>query len=161
MSRCVSLFAAFSELGLTAGYRDLQQVHFIHKLWGPRPLITTGGYDRDSGLKVAEETGQLVGYGSKFLANVRPVFFLSSRTSGGLTCVCPRVARPSVPHSREPAAQCARLRHVLRAPVGERLYGLSVLGGVPEVSGLGLKGPGCLFTYTHVEPGGRSRMERG
>ena len=35
-------------------------------------MITTGGYDRESGLKVAEETGQLVGYGSLFLANVRP-----------------------------------------------------------------------------------------
>ena len=34
-------------------------------------MITTGGYDPESGLRVAEETGQVVGYGSLFLANVR------------------------------------------------------------------------------------------
>ncbi len=33
-------------------------------------MITTGGYDRESGLKVAEETGQLIGYGRAFLSNV-------------------------------------------------------------------------------------------
>ncbi|KAH9858653.1 NADH:flavin oxidoreductase/NADH oxidase [Lenzites betulinus] len=43
--------------------------HFIHKIWAPRAMITTGGYDRESGLQVAEETGQLVGYGTAFLAN--------------------------------------------------------------------------------------------
>ncbi|KAH9851129.1 NADH:flavin oxidoreductase/NADH oxidase [Lenzites betulinus] len=42
---------------------------FIYKLWTPRPVITTGGYDRESGLKVAEETGQIIGYGRPFLAN--------------------------------------------------------------------------------------------
>ncbi|KAI0630870.1 NADH:flavin oxidoreductase/NADH oxidase [Trametes polyzona] len=46
-----------------------EDVHFIHKLWAPRPTITTGGYDRETGMKVAEETGQLVGYGRAFLAN--------------------------------------------------------------------------------------------
>lgn len=34
-------------------------------------MITTGGYDRESGLKLAEETGQIIGYGMLFLANVR------------------------------------------------------------------------------------------
>ena len=48
----------------------IQQTHFIHKLWAPHPVITTGAYNRESGLKVAEETGQLVGYGALFLANV-------------------------------------------------------------------------------------------
>ncbi|KAM5541251.1 hypothetical protein V8D89_005180 [Ganoderma adspersum] len=52
-----------------AGPEDESQTHFIHKLWAPRPVITTGGYDRESGLKVAEETGQVVGYGALFLAN--------------------------------------------------------------------------------------------
>ncbi|PIL29745.1 hypothetical protein GSI_08184 [Ganoderma sinense ZZ0214-1] len=51
------------------GPEDESQTHFIHKLWAPRPVITTGGYQRESGLKVAEETGQLIGYGSLFLAN--------------------------------------------------------------------------------------------
>ncbi|PIL29743.1 hypothetical protein GSI_08182 [Ganoderma sinense ZZ0214-1] len=49
--------------------KDDSQAHFIHKLWAPRPLITTGGYDRESGLKLAEETGQLIGYGVLFLAS--------------------------------------------------------------------------------------------
>ncbi|KAI0827754.1 NADH:flavin oxidoreductase/NADH oxidase [Trametes gibbosa] len=42
---------------------------FIYKLWTPRPVITTGGYDREAGLKIAEETGQIIGYGRAFLAN--------------------------------------------------------------------------------------------
>ncbi|KAI0665907.1 NADH:flavin oxidoreductase/NADH oxidase [Trametes maxima] len=42
---------------------------FIHKLWKPRPLITTGGYTRDDALKIAEETGQIIGFGLAFLAN--------------------------------------------------------------------------------------------
>ncbi len=49
----------------------MQQADFIHKLWAPRPLITCGGYDRESGLKVAEETGQIIGYARAFTANVR------------------------------------------------------------------------------------------
>ena len=47
----------------------IQTVDFIHKLWAPRPLITTGGYTRESGLRTAE-TGQIIGYGAAFLANV-------------------------------------------------------------------------------------------
>ena len=39
-------------------------------MWAPRATITTGGYDRESGLRVADETDQLVGYGRAFLANV-------------------------------------------------------------------------------------------
>ena len=42
---------------------------FIHKLWAPRPLITTGGFTREMALKTAE-TGQIVGFGQLFLANV-------------------------------------------------------------------------------------------
>ncbi|PIL29744.1 hypothetical protein GSI_08183 [Ganoderma sinense ZZ0214-1] len=51
------------------GPEDESQTHFIHRLWAPRPVITTGGYNRESALEVAEETGQLVGYGPLFLAN--------------------------------------------------------------------------------------------
>ena len=51
-----------------------QDADFIYKLWHPRPVITTGGYDRESGLKVAEETGQIIGYGRPFLANVSTTF---------------------------------------------------------------------------------------
>ncbi|TBU61591.1 NADH:flavin oxidoreductase/NADH oxidase [Dichomitus squalens] len=51
------------------GPKDESQVDFIHKIWAPGAVITTGGYDRESGIKAAEETGQLIGYGTKFLAN--------------------------------------------------------------------------------------------
>lgn len=43
---------------------------FIYKLWNPRRLIVTGALDRESGIKLAEETGQLVGFGRTWLANV-------------------------------------------------------------------------------------------
>ena len=33
-------------------------------------MITTGGYTLESALKVAEETGQLIGFGTAFLSNV-------------------------------------------------------------------------------------------
>ncbi|KAI0641155.1 hypothetical protein C8Q79DRAFT_920257, partial [Trametes meyenii] len=46
-----------------------QDEDFNYKLWTPRPVITTGGYDRASALKFAEETGQLIGFGRPFLAN--------------------------------------------------------------------------------------------
>ncbi|KAI0744235.1 NADH:flavin oxidoreductase/NADH oxidase [Daedaleopsis nitida] len=51
------------------GPKDPAQSDFIHKIWAPGAVITTGGYDRESGLKVAEETGQIIGYGRAFTAN--------------------------------------------------------------------------------------------
>ncbi|KAM5537390.1 hypothetical protein V8D89_008909 [Ganoderma adspersum] len=49
--------------------KEKSQSDFIYKLWAPRRIIATGGYDRESGLETAEATGQLVGYGRAFLAN--------------------------------------------------------------------------------------------
>ncbi|TFK92882.1 NADH:flavin oxidoreductase/NADH oxidase [Polyporus arcularius HHB13444] len=49
---------------------------FIYKLWSPRMVITTGGYERDSAIKVAEETNQLIGFGRAFLANPDLVYRL-------------------------------------------------------------------------------------
>ena len=75
-----------------------QEEEFVYKLWAPRPLITTGGYDRDSGLKLAEETSQLIGYGALFIANV-------SRSVSPAVCYVylnPFEARPPFPPSREP-----------------------------------------------------------
>ncbi|KAI0630096.1 NADH:flavin oxidoreductase/NADH oxidase [Trametes polyzona] len=46
-----------------------EDVHFINKIWAPHRAITTGGYDRETALKTAEETGQLIGFGQAFLAN--------------------------------------------------------------------------------------------
>ena len=52
------------------GFDNPADEDFLCQIWAPRPLITTGGYDRESGLKVAEETGQIIGYGRAFTANV-------------------------------------------------------------------------------------------
>ncbi|KAI0779343.1 NADH:flavin oxidoreductase/NADH oxidase [Fomes fomentarius] len=51
------------------GPKDESTAEFIYKIWAPRPVITTGGYTRETGLRKAEETGQLIGYGRDFLAN--------------------------------------------------------------------------------------------
>ena len=48
----------------------MQTVDFIHKIWAPRPLITCGGYTRETGIKTAEETGQIIAYGIPFITNV-------------------------------------------------------------------------------------------
>ncbi|KAH9940723.1 NADH:flavin oxidoreductase/NADH oxidase [Epithele typhae] len=57
----------------TQRHRELtarvQQLSFVRDLWSPRPLVSTGGYDRTGGVKTAEETGQLIGYGRPFVAN--------------------------------------------------------------------------------------------
>ena len=53
-------------------------------------MITTGGYDRASGIKTAEETGQLIGYGQAFIANVSASTHQSIRVE--LTCVTPGLA---------------------------------------------------------------------
>ncbi|KAI0642049.1 NADH:flavin oxidoreductase/NADH oxidase [Trametes meyenii] len=63
------LHSVTSKVMLSKGPEDPKDEDFIDKLWAPRPVITTGGYDRASAIKVAEETGQLVGFGSSFLAN--------------------------------------------------------------------------------------------
>ena len=43
----------------------------MDRLWAPGTVITTGGFTRESGLKTAEETGRIIGYGVLFTANVR------------------------------------------------------------------------------------------
>ncbi|CDO72487.1 hypothetical protein BN946_scf184980.g28 [Trametes cinnabarina] len=51
------------------GPADPADADFIYEHWAPRPVISTGGYDRESGIKTAEQTGQIIGYGRPFLAN--------------------------------------------------------------------------------------------
>ncbi|KAI0636632.1 FMN-linked oxidoreductase [Trametes polyzona] len=42
---------------------------FIRDIWLPRPLISAGRYNRESAIKRAEETGELIAFGRHFLAN--------------------------------------------------------------------------------------------
>lgn len=43
---------------------------FIRALWSPKPLITAGGYERDTAIKVADEKGDLIGFSRYYVANV-------------------------------------------------------------------------------------------
>ena len=43
---------------------------FIRKIWGNRPLITAGGYDRRTALDVAENKGDIIAFSRAFIANV-------------------------------------------------------------------------------------------
>ncbi|KAJ7447182.1 hypothetical protein FB451DRAFT_1103529 [Mycena latifolia] len=42
---------------------------FIREIWGDRPLISAGGYTRETAIAVAEEKGDLVAFGRGYLAN--------------------------------------------------------------------------------------------
>ncbi|KAI0821524.1 putative NADPH2 dehydrogenase chain OYE2 [Irpex lacteus] len=42
---------------------------FIRSIWSPRPLISAGGYTRESGIRVADSKGDLIAYGRLFIAN--------------------------------------------------------------------------------------------
>ncbi|PBK85283.1 NADH:flavin oxidoreductase/NADH oxidase [Armillaria gallica] len=42
---------------------------FIRELWAPRPLISAGGYTRESAMKVADEKGELIAFGRYFISN--------------------------------------------------------------------------------------------
>jgi NADPH2 dehydrogenase len=43
---------------------------FLRNIWGSRPLISTGGYDREVAISTAKDKGGLVGFGRYFVANV-------------------------------------------------------------------------------------------
>ena len=49
---------------------EVSQSDFIHDLWAPRPLISSGAFDRKLGLEVAEKKGHLIAYGRPFISNV-------------------------------------------------------------------------------------------
>ncbi|KAI0702828.1 NADH:flavin oxidoreductase/NADH oxidase [Cerioporus squamosus] len=42
---------------------------FLRKLWLPRPFISAGRYTRESAIKRADETGELIAFGRRFIAN--------------------------------------------------------------------------------------------
>jgi NADPH2 dehydrogenase len=62
----------------TAGSDDVpseewrgQSNDFIRELWSPMPLVSAGGYTRDSAIEVADKhDNELVAFGRHFLANV-------------------------------------------------------------------------------------------
>ncbi|KAI0691499.1 FMN-linked oxidoreductase [Cytidiella melzeri] len=42
---------------------------FIRNIWSPRPLISTGGYNRELALEVAENNGGLIAFGRHYIPN--------------------------------------------------------------------------------------------
>jgi NADPH2 dehydrogenase len=43
---------------------------FIRDTWGDRPLITAGGYTRETAINVAEQKGDIIAFSRLFIANV-------------------------------------------------------------------------------------------
>jgi NADPH2 dehydrogenase len=56
--------------GVAEAGRDIDSNEGFYDLWAPKPLITAGGFTKETALKAAEE-GRLVAFGRYFIANVR------------------------------------------------------------------------------------------
>ena len=50
--------------------KEFETNDFIRKIWAPKPLISAGGYTRESGMETADEKGDLISYGRWFISNV-------------------------------------------------------------------------------------------
>ena len=73
---------------------------FLRGIWGSRPLIATGGFDREDAINTAEQRGGLIGFGRYFVANVRSPPFVAlpalvEEHPVALTSIF--IARPSPP----------------------------------------------------------------
>jgi NADPH2 dehydrogenase len=51
----------------------------FRKIWAAKPLITAGGFTRESAIKRADEEGDLIAFGRLFISNVR--FQINFRTT--------------------------------------------------------------------------------
>ncbi|KAJ7451334.1 hypothetical protein FB451DRAFT_1051437 [Mycena latifolia] len=52
-------------VAIKAGYSN----DFIRAIWGPRPLISAGGYTRETAIAAAEEKGDLIAFARLYVAN--------------------------------------------------------------------------------------------
>jgi NADPH2 dehydrogenase len=43
---------------------------FIREIWAPKPLISAGGYTRDSAIRIAERGNELAAMGRYYISNV-------------------------------------------------------------------------------------------
>ncbi len=59
------------EIGLTGMTTPSQSNDFLRTLWLPRPFVSAGRYTRESAIKRADETGELIAFGRRFISNVR------------------------------------------------------------------------------------------
>jgi NADPH2 dehydrogenase len=55
---------------------DTHSTEPLRKIWGDRPYIAAGGFDRASANRTVEKHGGLIAFGRHFIANVSTVFSL-------------------------------------------------------------------------------------
>ncbi|CDO77491.1 hypothetical protein BN946_scf184902.g25 [Trametes cinnabarina] len=74
VSKVAELYPDFTYVHIVEPFTRLADTQsesndFIRKIWLPRTLISAGGYTRESAIKCAEETGELIAFGKVFIAN--------------------------------------------------------------------------------------------
>ncbi|KAJ7639472.1 hypothetical protein FB45DRAFT_905697 [Roridomyces roridus] len=84
---------------ITVDVKDGYSNDFIREIWGSRPLISAGGYTRETALATAEEKGDLIAFGRPYLANPD----LPYRLSHGIALAVGNRALYEVPGSTDPA----------------------------------------------------------
>ena len=55
----------------------IQSNDFLREIWGPRLLISAGGYTRELALEIAKTKGGLIAVGRLFISNVRLQYTLA------------------------------------------------------------------------------------
>lgn len=51
----------------------------LREVWGSRPFISAGGYNREHALEIAEKKGDLIAFGRDYIPNVRNAPFVTVR----------------------------------------------------------------------------------
>jgi 2,4-dienoyl-CoA reductase-like NADH-dependent reductase (Old Yellow Enzyme family) len=54
----------------------------LRKIWGNRPYIAAGGFDRASANNTVEKHGGLIAFGRHFIANVSTLFLIENAGYG-------------------------------------------------------------------------------
>jgi len=63
-------FAFFDAVEVERPRDGTESNEFLREIWAPNVFMSNSGYDRQKGMDIADRTGELVGYGKLFLANV-------------------------------------------------------------------------------------------
>jgi NADPH2 dehydrogenase len=50
---------------------SIQSNDFVREIWRPLPLISAGGYNRETAIDTAEQKGDLIAFGRFYIPNVR------------------------------------------------------------------------------------------
>ncbi|GBE84625.1 Probable inactive dehydrogenase [Sparassis crispa] len=54
---------------LDRSVKDGETNDYFRKVWAPRPIISAGGYTRETALAAADETGDLIAFGRAYISN--------------------------------------------------------------------------------------------